>query len=111
MTNPTRWRTHDGRDITVRDMTDLHLANAIDRLEIAAEREKYKDATLGDMPVREIALTIYPTYLSLITERARRIEAERVNAGIAGYVRQTQKSADPPEGETARDTKQQGNRS
>ncbi len=74
------WRTFDGRTITVREMTDVHLVNTITKLEIAAERETFTDLTLSGLAVREAAARLYPAYTYLVAERARRMEAEGVNA-------------------------------
>ena len=73
-----RWGTVDGRTITVREMTDIHLANMIARLEIQAERECDLPHALPLAQVRALAAHLFPAYPHLVAERARRIGAQRV---------------------------------
>jgi len=80
---PLTWRTHDGRVITIREMSDIHLANMITRLEAQALRESYDDPMLSSRPASEIAAQLYAAYPHLVAERARRIEAEQTAARIA----------------------------
>jgi hypothetical protein len=67
----------DGRTISLRDMSDVHLANTITRLETQAERETFGDAAIAHLSGREAAAELFPAYTYLVAERARRIETDR----------------------------------
>lgn len=42
------WRTREGKDIPIKDMSDEHLVNAIHMIQRLQNRFEYKGADIGD---------------------------------------------------------------